>query len=1089
MLHKSFKPAKCKTSLKLATARIKLMKNKKGVQMNQMKNDLAALLQSGQDRTARIRVEHFIREEKMVAAYDLIELYCELIAARLPIIESQKNCPIDLKEAIASVIFAAPRCADVPELLDVKKHFTAKYGKEFVTTALELRPNCGVGRMLVEKLSAVAPDGQAKFKILNAIAEERNIEWDSKSFEEKETKPTNDLLNGPSTFEKAGEMAVEATKIGVSDVQATSSHDRHTRPLNSTETNTVSSVDVHTVLPVDHGGRNTNDITHSDPRHSGNETKVGSHSFARDENYSRRQDWNMEFKDARSAAQAAAESAERASMAARAAAEFSRREDDSRHLPSESRNSTGNNTRQDMPGTYSSSELPGENFGNVPVKNSSFHSGNSKVQNDQIVRGENQNRAEARDRLQMYDHGNTKESSHPTSVRPGESTSDDMNSVHSMQRPHEYSGKTSFEETTKQVREPSDSRTGMMQQYIESRDESASRWKDDFRAEHFDQYGEGRPEKQDHLGSFHSHSSTETDDVAYKESGSNAAQDLFIVNGQESIYRDTTKMNSFDDKSVAFDEYDSSDVSHNLDIGPRYDEGESTTYVSPLGSNSSFSSTIDIWNPRKDTIKSPERATLKPHHFSEYQPTPVFSESTSKSLDPLGPDNVSVTPHDLDGPKFDSEDEVEMSIDEEKKNVLSLDPESAHAESYDSTETLFVNRKDTDNYRKPGVGSSSDDDLVTMEAHRQSDSMIVLNADSPKFDSDKYMQNISQSSNLLSTHTDGDRFLITESPEALKDEELKHQSDSEEEGKLKFGTLTGGLRNKGYRHPPSIRKLTGDSSSRNPKTTDESLMKIEQQISPISLESSVIATLSNDANTKSSFSTSTLHSDSDSQTDDSGDEAQQNTIKGRQASLGKKPNKEVKYKSSFRPPVATYFDLDNEDYNDDVPKQNLPNKGHLGSAISRRTKPSPSGPGTKSYSKIQAEHEESAKPNPSKDRTSTRDRPSNEIPTKMKSEVKSVDYFYREEQLNPAKSEASKSTVSRIPPHERPLNSSTAEESSSGLQKTEASSSLQNPKTLKFTGEPPTREDSTKRASHVHPKLPDYDSIASRLQLLRKDQQ
>lgn len=47
---------------------------------------------------------------------------------------------------------------------------------------------------LVEKLSAVAPDGQAKFKVLNAIAEERNIEWDSKSFEEKETKPTNDLL-------------------------------------------------------------------------------------------------------------------------------------------------------------------------------------------------------------------------------------------------------------------------------------------------------------------------------------------------------------------------------------------------------------------------------------------------------------------------------------------------------------------------------------------------------------------------------------------------------------------------------------------------------------------------------------------------------------------------------------------------------------------------------------------------------------------------------------------------------------------------------------------------------------------------------
>lgn len=36
------------------------------------------------------QVEHVVREEKMMAAYDLIEIYCELIVARLPIIESQK---------------------------------------------------------------------------------------------------------------------------------------------------------------------------------------------------------------------------------------------------------------------------------------------------------------------------------------------------------------------------------------------------------------------------------------------------------------------------------------------------------------------------------------------------------------------------------------------------------------------------------------------------------------------------------------------------------------------------------------------------------------------------------------------------------------------------------------------------------------------------------------------------------------------------------------------------------------------------------------------------------------------------------------
>jgi hypothetical protein len=36
------------------------------------------------------QVEHVIREEKFMQAYDLIEVYCELIVARMSIIDSQK---------------------------------------------------------------------------------------------------------------------------------------------------------------------------------------------------------------------------------------------------------------------------------------------------------------------------------------------------------------------------------------------------------------------------------------------------------------------------------------------------------------------------------------------------------------------------------------------------------------------------------------------------------------------------------------------------------------------------------------------------------------------------------------------------------------------------------------------------------------------------------------------------------------------------------------------------------------------------------------------------------------------------------------
>ena len=47
------------------------------------------------DWKLRLRqVEHIIREENMMAAQEILELFCELIAVRLPIIEAQKFVPL-----------------------------------------------------------------------------------------------------------------------------------------------------------------------------------------------------------------------------------------------------------------------------------------------------------------------------------------------------------------------------------------------------------------------------------------------------------------------------------------------------------------------------------------------------------------------------------------------------------------------------------------------------------------------------------------------------------------------------------------------------------------------------------------------------------------------------------------------------------------------------------------------------------------------------------------------------------------------------------------------------------------------------------
>ncbi|KAH0894115.1 hypothetical protein HID58_056544, partial [Brassica napus] len=201
-----FNSSKCKTAAKMAVARIKLLRNKRQVVVKQMRRDIALLLQSGQDATARIRVEHVIREQNILAANEIIELFCELIVSRLAIITKHKECPVDLKEGIASLIFAAPRCSEIPELGDLKDIFEKKYGRDFVSAATELRPTCGVNRMVT---FGYASRGEFKLKVMKEIAKEFQVDWDTKETEQELLKPKEETIDGPRAFISASSLPVE----------------------------------------------------------------------------------------------------------------------------------------------------------------------------------------------------------------------------------------------------------------------------------------------------------------------------------------------------------------------------------------------------------------------------------------------------------------------------------------------------------------------------------------------------------------------------------------------------------------------------------------------------------------------------------------------------------------------------------------------------------------------------------------------------------------------------------------------------------------------------------------------------------------
>uniref|UniRef100_A0ACD5XP91 Uncharacterized protein n=1 Tax=Avena sativa TaxID=4498 RepID=A0ACD5XP91_AVESA len=266
-LRGSFSASKCKTEARMAAARMKLLRNRREAQVRKMRGDIAALLRDGREDTARIRVEHVIREQNIMAANEIIELFCELIVTRLPIIAKQKECPADLKEGICSLIFAAPRCSELPELTRMRDLFEKKYGKDFVAAAVDLRPNASVNNLLIEKLSVNKPSGQTKLKILKDIAKEHQIDWDTTETEQDLLKPPEELIQGPNSFAEASKMPVKTT-LSANIVQPNPSNYR------SEYTD-----------EYDNGG-------------------------------------DMQFKDAASAARAAAESAAQAASAAKAAADL-----------------------------------------------------------------------------------------------------------------------------------------------------------------------------------------------------------------------------------------------------------------------------------------------------------------------------------------------------------------------------------------------------------------------------------------------------------------------------------------------------------------------------------------------------------------------------------------------------------------------------------------------------------------------------------------------------------------------------------------------------------------------------------------------
>jgi len=96
-----------KVDLKLAAQRLKNAQNKKANMQAVARKEIARLLANGKEDSARVKVENIIREDNMMEALELTELYCNLLTARFGGVLSLKYCDDSVYDCVS-------RCCGLP---------------------------------------------------------------------------------------------------------------------------------------------------------------------------------------------------------------------------------------------------------------------------------------------------------------------------------------------------------------------------------------------------------------------------------------------------------------------------------------------------------------------------------------------------------------------------------------------------------------------------------------------------------------------------------------------------------------------------------------------------------------------------------------------------------------------------------------------------------------------------------------------------------------------------------------------------------------------------------------------------------------
>ncbi|KAK9690282.1 hypothetical protein RND81_09G118100 [Saponaria officinalis] len=117
-----------------------------------------------------MQAEGLYIELTLTFCYDYVRKCCACVSEHFKEMHKERECPEKCKVAVSSLVYAAARFSDLPELRDLRNLFNGKYDKSLESY---------VSEEFVEKLKSKPPTTEMKIQLMQEIAQEFSITWDS----------------------------------------------------------------------------------------------------------------------------------------------------------------------------------------------------------------------------------------------------------------------------------------------------------------------------------------------------------------------------------------------------------------------------------------------------------------------------------------------------------------------------------------------------------------------------------------------------------------------------------------------------------------------------------------------------------------------------------------------------------------------------------------------------------------------------------------------------------------------------------------------------------------------------------------------